>query len=262
LESGSLEQPIEIQTSGELSDLVAPLNKLSVSFKNLRDRATRAERLAALGESATHVAHGLRNPLHSIRTVAEFEREAPHCNPDAKVAFQHIIATVNILDRWSRDLIMTVRPLEPKLGSHPIEPLVQDTLALLKPRLADSAIQVDFECGDSVPPVLLDRTLFEQALVAVLANAIDATPENGRITIRAINGDNGTVLISIEDQGDGMSEVVKNKAFLPFFSTKPNSTGLGLTIAQKIVTLLQGRIELDRQQTKGTRVIIHLPVAK
>jgi signal transduction histidine kinase len=203
----------------------------------------------------------MRSLLAAIHSLAHYERNAPDVAPDAKLAFDHIIATTDTLQRWVRDITHTVRPFELKPVRQQIEPIIHDSLALLNPRISEKAIEVEFEPQDDLPAVHLDRTLFEQALVAIVTNAIDASPHNGRIAIVTVGTENGTVTVRIEDEGAGMNAEIKKRIFDQFFTTKPQAAGLGLTIADKIVALHGGKIEIDSQPEKGTRVSIHLPTA-
>lgn len=261
VETGSLTQPVDLGQEAELVELGGALNRIATAIKDVNERVGKAERLAAIGESTTHIANMLRTPLNSIRTLAEYEGSAPGSTPDARVAFKHLAAIALRLERWTRDIIYVVRPVEANLSPHALEPIIGDALSLLKSKLADGEVQVEHQMSEDLPPVLVDRVLIDQVLVAVLANAIDALPDRGRIVISAITGADDTVALTIEDKGEGMAENVRSKAFNPFFTTKPDGAGLGLTIAQKIIHLHGGTIEMESEQHKGTRVTIKLRTA-
>lgn len=261
IESGTGYQPLVLARDGELATLADGLNRIATTIKEVNERIAKAERLAAIGEAATHVANTLRIPLQSIRTLAEYEGGATSVSPDARAAFKHIVALSQKLERWTRDMITTVRPIEPKLAPHALEPLVHEALSLVKPNLLDAEIQLDFQAAENLPPVLVDRMYIEQVFAAILTNAIDALPDRGQLHIALSAGDNGSVQLLVEDNGDGMSENIRNQAFNPFFTTKRDGAGLGLTLAQRIVQLHGGKIELQSESKKGTRVTIQLPVA-
>ena len=138
IEAGTVNKPLVLARDGELASLADGLNRIGTTFKDVNERITKAERLAAIGEAATHVANTLRTPLQSIHTLAEYEGSATTVSSDARVAFKHIVAMAQKLERWTRDMISTVRPLEPTLAPHALEPLVQEALSLLKPNLLDA----------------------------------------------------------------------------------------------------------------------------
>jgi signal transduction histidine kinase len=132
---------------------------------------------------------------------------------------------------------------------------------MLSPSITEKAIKVEFEPPEDLPAVHIDRALFEQALLAILANAIEASPRKGQLVVLAESDANGTVSISVQDEGEGIPNDIRHKVFDQFFSTKPKRVGLGLTIAHRIITLHGGRIEIESQPEQGTRVRIHLPAS-
>jgi len=253
-------QPPPKASDREFSEVSTALDRLNATLKDLTERLEKTERLAVVGEACSHVSHDVRSLLHSIRSLAQ--HGGATADAKTKAAFQQIVATANKLDNWIRDVIQTTKPLELKLVTQQIEPIIRDSVSLLKPHFAEKEIEVQFHPGEGLPDVALDRAMFERALVAVLNNAIDASPDGGRITISA-NGDPAShAVVEILDHGDGMSESVRERALEPFFTTKHESAGLGLTIAHSIITRHQGNIEIDSAPNKGTCVRITLPGAK
>ena len=97
--------------------------------------------------------------------------------------------------------------------------------------------------------------------MAVITNAIEASPQGGCIRICTRPGTKGQAVVQIEDEGDGMSEDIKQRAFDAFYTTKPHSTGLGLTVAHVVVTRHGGNIMIETPPDHGTRVTIELPAA-
>ena len=253
------DNPARPVPKNEMGQLVAPVRELAVRAKQLEDRATRAERLATVGEACTRVGQNLRNLIHATRTTAQSERGAK--NADPRAAFDYIISTSNVMDRWVTSLINSSRPLELRACRQPIEPIIHDSVSLLNPLLAERQITVAFQPAESLPDVNLDRPLFEQALVAVLKNAMDASPDEGRILITTTNVPANMVGITIADEGEGMSEEVRRRAFDAFFTSRKDGVGLGLTYVQQIVVLHGGTIALESDPPKGARVHIQLPAA-
>ncbi len=258
---GDWQQRANAPPTGEFAELANSINQIAASRNELAERAAKSERFAAVGEACSHVAHNMRSLLAAIHSLAHYQRGAPNITPDVKETFNQILATTDTLERWVRDVMNSVRPFEPKPVRQQLEPVIHDSLALLTPRISEKAIAVEWKSQDDLPAVHLDRPLFEQALVAIVSNAIDASPRKGRIIVAAENGENGMVIVCIEDEGAGMSAEIHRRAFDHFFTTKPQAAGLGLTIAHKIVALHGGKIEIDSQPDQGTRVRIHLPAS-
>lgn len=261
LAAGNLREPVAASSSGEFADISKSLNKVAASCKDMTERTSRTKHLASIGEGCTHISHSMRNLFNAIHSLAQNERKAPEVTPDARAAFQHIMAMTDTLDRWARELMHTGRTAELRQVHQQIEPVIHDTLSMLGPSITEKAIKVEFEPRDDLPAVHIDRTLFEQALLAIIANAIDASPRKGQLVVLAEGDANGMVSVSIKDEGDGIPNDIRQKVFDQFFSTKPKAVGLGLTIAHRIVTLHGGRIEIDSQPDQGTRVRIHLPAS-
>lgn len=244
----------------EMFDLLAPVCDLVAKAKQLGARAARAERSASAGEACTRVSQNLRNLVDSVRTVARHRCEMEGTEPNAKAAFEYIVSTANAMDRWVTSLVNTSRPLELKACRQSIEPVIRDAVSLLDPLLLERHITVDFEPADSLPDVPLDRPLLEQALVAVLKNAMDASPDETHIVITTTVNLPDMIRVTFADDGEGMSEEVQRRACDPFFTKRENGVGLGLTYVQRIVTLHAGKMTIESQVKQGTRIHIDLPV--
>jgi signal transduction histidine kinase len=247
--------------SNEMRDLVAPVSDLVAKAKQLENRALRAERLSATGEACMRVGQNLRNLVHSMRAMAQNKRNGENIDPSVKATFDYVIASANAMDHWVTSLVNASRPLELKDCRQAVEPAIRDSVSLLNPLFQERNITVDFEPADDLPDVQLDRPLFEQALVAVLKNAMDASPDDSRIVVVTTGRHDGTVRVTIADEGEGMSEEVRQRACDPFFTKRKDGVGVGLTYAQRIIDLHGGKIEIESEVEKGTRIHIDLPAA-
>jgi signal transduction histidine kinase len=245
----------------EIASLSASLDKITVQAKDLNEKLARTESLAVIGEGCSHTLHSVRSLLNSIRTLAQYEGGAKRADPNARAAFGFIIASVNKLESWVRDVLGTAHLRSPKLVPQHLEPVIRDTLSLLEPGFSEGNIEVDYRPADGLPVVALDRCLFEQALIAVLHNAIDASPHGGHIVIRTEGGTNDTVSVCVEDEGAGINNETRRLIFDPFFTTRKDAVGLGLTVARRIVELHRGSIEIESDPDKGTCMRIKIPVA-
>jgi len=246
----------------EMGELIAPIHDLVRRVKEYEYRALRAERLAAAGEMSVRVGQNLRHLIHSVRTLAAYERDAPSVGPNAKAAFRSMVTATETMDHWAAGLVNATRPLELQVCRQSIEPAIRDSISLLASSFVERTIKAEFRPADSLPEVQLDRHLFEQVMVAVLQNALDASPDGSRVTIMTATSPNSMVVITVADEGEGMAEEVRKHAFDPFFSKKRDGVGLGLSYARKIVELHGGKIDIDSEPMKGTRVHIYLPAVR
>jgi signal transduction histidine kinase len=259
---GKTPPKIVVPGGGELAVVADALEKVAAQQARIREETGKNERLVAIGEACHHVAHSLRGLIHSVRSIAEYERQAPHGNADASAAFNHIIAATETMDRWTRDLNNAVKPLDPRPVRQSVEPVVHHVLNLFQPSLAGRRIEIEVtQSEQDLPPVMLDARLFERSLLAILYNALDASDDTGKIHLHLAPEPAGHVRLTVEDFGEGMDEKTLRQVFDEFFTTKPESSGLGLCLAKRIIERHEGSISIESQPGKGTRVHITLPAA-
>ncbi len=225
-------------------------------------RAREKERLAALGEMAAGLAHEIRNPLGAIRGAAQLLD--PSADKPESQFLRVIIEEVDRLNRVVTQFLDYSKPfaIEPKpveLGS-----LVRKTIDHMRPALP-AGIRLEFRPPHG--PVRVDASAEQlmQVLINIVQNSVHALHETrapaieiGLETRRA----DGEVILYVEDNGKGIRREDIEKLFIPFFTTSPGGTGLGLSISQKIVAAHGGRIEVNSEQGRFTRVSVILPQGK
>ncbi len=232
-----------------------------------QDMLHQTARLAALAEIASSLAHEVNQPLMAIASYNDaclrlldaprFDRNdlvtaLQRCREQALRAGK-IISGV-------RDFIRSRRP-DPSPCD--ISALVRETLELLEAELEDSAVAVELSLPDGLPMTQADRTLLVQVIVNLVQNAIDAmttTASSGRLlsvcTARAADGE---IVVSISDRGDGISEAMRDRLFTPFFTTRTQGLGLGLSICRSIVEAHGGRIWHSANLNGGSSFHFSLP---
>ncbi|WP_041770227.1 HAMP domain-containing sensor histidine kinase [Metapseudomonas resinovorans] len=212
-----------------------------------------------LGEMSSAVAHSLRNPLASIRSSAELAQEME--GPQARKCIDDIITQVDRMSAWVRDLLLCLRPLQG--DSEKVEPMeaVRASLANFDQQLARSNIQV--VCSDAeAPAVVSHQLLLAQVLNSVIANAIEAMPGGGCLSITATPDAGGQWLhLAIEDTGKGMSRQQEMMAFKSFYTTKQGGLGIGLIMVKQIMERFGGKASLSSREHQGTRVCLSFKVA-
>ncbi len=146
-------------------------------------------------------------------------------------------------------------PLEPAdLGK-----VVEEMIDFFGPSAAAAQIDVKVYVPADLPPVLLHRDMFKQALLNLLLNAEQAMPQGGALTIQAMR-EEGMVCLSLIDTGQGMAPDVAAHVFEPFYSTKPSGSGLGLPTTRKIIEAHKGRIDVQSEPGRGTKFSVRLPI--
>jgi two-component system sensor histidine kinase HydH len=239
-----------VRRAGELA-------RANAELRALQDQLVAAERLAAFGEVTAAVAHGLGNPLAAIRAsaqVALLDATGPQ-----RETLLRIVTDTDRLRARMRALLDLGRPVEPRPVPTALDAAIHAALGAVRQRAATQGVRVDVDVPGDLPKVRLDPARFEEALLCLIGNALDAMPSGGALRLAAAEGD-GTVRLRIEDTGSGISPEALTRAFQPFFTTKPAGTGLGLPLAKKLLEATGARLSVESDGA-GTRVAITLPHA-
>lgn len=238
----------------------AAVEQLQVTRQHLAD----AERLAAIGELSAAVAHGLRNPLAGIRLAAQLGLE--DVPPDAPVRenLSDVLSEVDKLEAHVRGILDFARPFEPRPEAVDVAALVCSLEATLAPRAAASGVRLVVDVPADLPAPWADRTHLGQALHELAANALDAMPHGGVLTIGGarLEGDATRVALAVSDDGPGVPAEIRDRIFQLFMTTKASGTGVGLAVVRKIVERHGGRLRLDTDVARGARFVLELPVAQ
>lgn len=264
LETVAAQLAVAIHNARLYEDLQRAYEQLKLS----QDEAMRAERLRALGQMASGIAHDFNNVLTPVLGYLELALEHPAmpdgARADVERARRGALAASSIVARL-REFYRPRDAAEP-FGPVDLNRVIREAVDLTRPRWRDipqeQGIVIDtrLDLGPS-PRVQGDPAALRDLLTNLIANAVDAMPNGGSITIRT-ETEGEHVLLSVADTGVGMSEEVRRRAFEPFFSTKGSQgTGLGLSICYGIVQRHGGTIDLRSEQGKGTTVLVRLPIS-
>jgi signal transduction histidine kinase len=266
--AGTLDHPIEVRSRDEIGDLARAFGTMT---ENLRQNVAQLERaqaqlvqsekLASIGEMAAAVAHGMRNPLASLRAAAQLALRHPD-SPSAREQLSLIIDEVDRLDRRISHLLSFSRPAPFHPLRESVPQLVEGLLPAFTELLRSHAVDLEVELPAGLPEVHVDPMQLEQALVEIISNALDAMPHGGRLTIAAQQGRRDgappDVTIEVTDTGPGIPEQVLASVCEPFFTTRPEGTGLGLATAKRYVEQNGGQLEISSQVGRGTTVRVRL----
>jgi signal transduction histidine kinase len=255
---------IEARAGDEIGDLARAFAQMTERLRQSRAQLVQSEKLASIGEMAAAVAHGLRNPLASLRAAAQVARQRVE-SPAAREHLDAIIEQVDRLDLRITHLLAFSRPSSFQPVRERVGALVEGALAGFSDLLRERRIHLDVSVPAALPEVRVDPMRLEQALTEVVSNALDAMPDGGQLKIAAGfergAGGAGGVAIEVGDTGKGIPAHVLAAVCEPFFTTRPEGTGLGLAIAKRYVEEIGGHLEITSLPGSGTTVRIVLPAA-
>lgn len=224
----------------------------------LKEKLSRAERLASVGEMVAGISHEIRNPLGIISSSAELlKQKLPEMNSEVKLA-DIIFQEANRLNRIVTDFLDFARPQSPHLIECRVDEVLEKNIAFLAPEIAGKGYTIHKRFATDIPEIQADSGLLYQAFLNILMNAMQSMPDGGEIYIElSVNGH--TLTIVFGDKGDGIPEEIQDRIWEPFFTTKDRGSGLGLPIVKKIIEGHGGVIEIRNGPEGGTRVSIRLP---
>lgn len=224
------------------------------------ERLLESGRLAAVGEMAASVAHGIRNPLASIRSSAELALDA---DPGDLARSAHdIIASVDRAERWVSDLLRCAVPPEGAQAGQSTDPGLAATTAFdqFREEFRQRGLVARLQIEPGLPRVAGAPDVISQAVSSLLANACEASPQGAPLMITVRRQGSG-VAIAVDDCGCGIPKDDLARVFEPYFTSKARGLGLGLPLVRATVERLGGRIGIDSKPGRGTLVHIELPVA-
>jgi signal transduction histidine kinase len=248
------------------------INEQQENLLKIQSELVVSQRMAAVGEMAAAVAHGIGNPLSSIRAAAQvalLDAQDPNgaaADGKMKESLQGIIQQVDRVQKRMQGLLNFAKPMEPHAVPVEVNSLLRDVVETLATRFSNAAVTPQVELDESLPRVLADVNHLEQVFMGLITNAVEATPRGGRVTVcsKALTDGNGRcgVRVSIEDTGEGIPVENRERVFEPFFTTKPQGTGIGLPLAKKFVERNGGAIKICDMPPPGTRIDVSLPSAR
>ena len=241
--------------------IIMVLERARSDSERLHARLREAERLATAGELAAGMAHEIRNPLAAILNATALLTDDTDLTPDERASTLAALRTeARRLNRILSDFLQFARPQEARRKQGDIREVVQHVSSLIRgDRSRAPRVDVRVAVDPAVPRFAFDRDQVIQVLWNVALNAVEAMNGRGRLSLE-VNRQNGDVALSVSDTGGGITAENLPHVFEPFYTGKPNGSGLGLTIAERIVGAHGGRIEIDSEVGRGTRVTLLLPL--
>ena len=270
LGSGDLTVSVSFaKRNDEIGDLGRNFNHMVEQLRESREeierlhrtQMSRAEHFATLGEMATGLAHEIRNPLAGIAGVIEIiGRDLPTTSP-ARAVVKDVRQEIARINHIVTDLLHTARPHPPKVGKSDLNTTVEHAVMLGRQQALARSIEITLHKDPSLPEVEHDSDQIHQVLLNLLLNALQAIDKNGKVTV-TVEARGKNAIVEVVDNGRGIPPEALPNIFRPFYTTKGDGTGLGLSLARRIVEDHQGHIDVTSTVGKGTTFAVVLPLQK
>lgn len=242
--------------------------------EQMEERERLRDRLAAVGEMATAVAHEIKNPLAGIEIMAGLLRRQAPDRPEVQSLVSDIINEAKMANAIVQEVLDFVRPVRLQLDQTVLREALQNAITMADAKAQRGNIVVDMDVPDSLPPIQGDQHQLTQVFANLLTNAYEALEGRGAVSLAARlveTSEDGallpdgntpvpTVVVDVTDTGPGVPADVADKMFNPFFTTKSQGSGLGLAIVRKIVDAHEGRIDVTSVPSRGTTFRVTLPL--
>jgi signal transduction histidine kinase len=242
--------------------LIIERKQAEIEKTRLQEQLQHADRLATIGKLAAGVAHELNEPLTGILGFAELLKEIPGTPAQAAADIARIEAAALHAREVVRKLLLFARQISPRQDPVDVNRLVREVASFFHARCAQEGIEVRLELDPTLPEIPADEPQIRQILFNLVINAIHAMGKSGCLQVSTRR--RGTdVLMSVKDTGPGIPDDIKEKIFLPFFTTKDvdQGTGLGLSVVHGIVKSHRGRIKFSSRAGRGTEFRVYLPTS-
>lgn len=248
--------------NGEISGLLVIMQDVSAVRAAIKQIQT-TQMLMSLGELAAGVAHHVRTPLTTISgylqvMLGRLENDKYTVRRDV---LEVLLGEVSYINDVVKELVLFAKPPLDKKHNIQVNRVVEEALLLTFSDIGTEKIEIKKELVPDLPSISADANLLKQAIVNTMQNAMEAMPEEGKLTIKSwVNSDLHMIVIAIIDTGTGIPEEILPKIFEPFYTTKLDRMGLGLPIAHRIISEHGGFININAGENCGTSLHIYLPM--
>jgi len=250
----------------EFSNLAIAFNQMLAELAHRQDQLTQSVKMAAVGALTSGIAHELNNPLNNIgiTTEALIEDYSEYSDEEKLKMLGQIYTQLERASGTVRNLLDFTRKEQSVFTSVAIQEIVDVTVRLVTNELKLGGVELKLNLESELPEIKGNPRDLQQVFLNLFLNAIQAMPNGGRLSIRAVAGGDGFVRVDVSDTGGGIPHEDLNKIFDPFFTTKDpgQGTGLGLSVTYSTIERHHGKITVESEIGKGTTFSVFLPYAE
>ncbi len=258
---GDLNVEVKPLSNDEIGELMNSFNEMVKELRQSRSQIARAERELAWKEMAKQVAHEIKNPLTPMKLSMQhlrtaFKDRVPDLEALVERVTQTVIEQIEVLSRIASEFSNFARMPERKFERVDVHRLLSESISLFQ---EIRGIEFRAKFSDTTPTLVADSDELRRVFINLLRNSVQAMEQGGTISVEtSIEGHR--CIIRFVDTGPGIPKSIQQKVFEPNFSTKTDGTGLGLAICRKIVEDLNGTIELESEERKGSTFTVKIPL--
>lgn len=256
--AGDLERTVDIDGDDELGRVGRAFNQMTENLKSTLQELADSRALAAVGEFAAQMAHEIRNPLSAVRIDLQLVEEGLPEGSRLREIQERVLSEIERLDVTLSGALRTAQSGRTARGVVDVrEPFCAATTSA-RTTAALHGVDVSTDVGDRPAEVTGDAAALEQVFLNLLLNAVEASPAGTRVHASLASDEVG-VVIEIADVGDGIPPEEMRRVYEPLYTTRRDGSGLGLTIARRLVLAHGGRIEIESEVGEGTVARVRLP---
>jgi signal transduction histidine kinase len=242
---------------GDLGRVARDINLMAERRMALEQKLRQQDRLAALGKVVSGVAHEVRNPLNSIKLTLQLLERRLKKGVAASTEVAECLEEIDRLDLIVGRLLAFGRPVMTHRHVQDIAPIVSQAVKMVHEPMQKKEVRIDLDLPRGELRADVDAPQIVQVLINLLLNAIDASPREGVVTVRA-GAEVGRVSIRVADGGSRIPDEVRPHVFDAYYTTKENGSGLGLAVSREIVANHGGSLQFESEEP-GTTFILTLP---
>jgi two-component system, NtrC family, sensor histidine kinase HydH len=256
-------------SSEDFNNIIAMVlyNVVGVTLGVLRDREQRqqkhlreAESLAAMGRAVSSLAHDMKTPLIAIGGFTNWVKKHTEADSPCQEKLNIVIGETMRLENMVKDMLDFSRPLELHPSEEDLGSILTECLTVIEGMAEERKVSIRIESPENIPSAILDAMKMKQVLINLIMNAVQASPEGESVIVSSHRTDK-ELIIDVSDRGCGIPVDKIESIFIPFFTTKREGTGLGLSTARKIVEAHGGHMEIVNNSENGITFRIVIPIA-